>query len=171
MSRIELLRFFSYDWLFPDETGAESDGSSDDATPPAACGVDALEIFLAQTGLQTGQRLLRLRPFAAAGENTQARTPADFDLDTIQGVAGNRNVTPEFKRAVTEMAQRLGTRPEYVMAVMSFETGGTFSPSKENRSTHATGLIQFMPATAQGMLAEGGREVTPTRARAKSSPP
>src|SRR5919107_5430685 len=63
------------------------------------------------------------------------------------------------------MAGRFGSRPEYSMAVMSFESGGTFSPSKENRSTHATGLIQFMPDTAQGMLAEDGREVTPARAR------
>lgn len=165
MSRIELLRFFSYDWLFPDETESESDGTSDAATPRVTSGVDALEMFLGQTGLQTGMRLLRLGSFTATNETTPTQTPADFDLDMIQGVAGNLNVTPEFRREVAAMAARLGTRPEYIMAVMSFETGGTFSPSKQNPSTHATGLIHFMPATAQGMLAEDGVDVTPARAR------
>jgi peptidoglycan hydrolase-like protein with peptidoglycan-binding domain len=165
MSRIELLRRLFHDSLVPEATQAATHRSSDDAPPQPTGDGDALELFLGQASLQTGQRLLRLRSFAA-DENTPARNPAaDFDLDTIQGVAGNRNVTPEFRREVAEMAGRLGTRPEYIMAVMSFETGGTFSPSKENRSTHATGLIQFMPATARGMLAEEGVDVTPARAR------
>ena len=32
---------------------------------------------------------------------------------------------------------------------MSFETGGTFSPSKRNPVSRATGLIQFMSSTAK----------------------
>src|SRR5690606_35344586 len=48
------------------------------------------------------------------------------------------------------MAQRLGTQPEYLLAVMSFETGGSFSPGVRNGAgSGATGLIQFMPATAR----------------------
>ncbi|HVF45022.1 MAG TPA: peptidoglycan-binding protein [Pyrinomonadaceae bacterium] len=164
MSRIEQLRNFFYDSLFR-EPQAEAEDSSGDAATPATYDGDALELFLGRTGLETGQRRLRLRSFAATDDTNRALSAADFDLDTIQGVAGNRNVTPEFRRAVAAMAERLGTRPEYIMAVMSFETGGTFSPSKENRSTHATGLIQFMPDTARGMLAEDGREVTAARAR------
>ncbi|HEV2801914.1 MAG TPA: peptidoglycan-binding domain-containing protein [Pyrinomonadaceae bacterium] len=156
--------------LLSDQMGDETETSPDPALStfvPASTG-DGLEMFLAQTGLQSGQRRLRLQTFGANNTNTTAATQTsvgDFDLDTIQGVAGNRHVTPEFRREVAAMARRLGTRPEYIMAVMSFETGGTFSPSKENRSTHATGLIQFMPATAQGMLAEDGIEVTRERAR------
>lgn len=165
MSRIEQLRNFFYDSLFR-ETPADAKNSSEDAaTPTTLNGGDALELFLGRTGLETGQRLLRLRSFDAADETTRAQTAADFDLDTIQGVAGNRNVTPEFRREVAAMAARLGTRPEYIFAVMSFESGGTFSPSKENSSTHATGLIQFMPDTARGMLAEDGVKVTSARAR------
>lgn len=37
-----------------------------------------------------------------------------------------------------------------LLACMSFETGGTFSPSKRNR-INATGLIQFLPETAEGL--------------------
>ena len=49
------------------------------------------------------------------------------------------------------MAQRVGAKPEELMGVMSLETMGTFRPSVANPDTHATGLIQFMPRTAQGL--------------------
>ncbi|MCD9185730.1 MAG: peptidoglycan-binding protein [Pyrinomonadaceae bacterium] len=73
-----------------------------------------------------------------------------FNYNSIQGVRGNRNVTAEFINGVENMAQRLGTRPEYLMAVMSFETGGTFNPGIRN-GIGATGLIQFLPSTARGL--------------------
>lgn len=76
-------------------------------------------------------------------------SPGGFDYNRISGVEGNRNVTPEFIAQVEAMAQRLGTQPEYLMAVMSFETGGSFSPGVRNGAgSGATGLIQFMPNTA-----------------------
>lgn len=77
-------------------------------------------------------------------------SPGGFDYNRIAGVGGNRNVTPEFIRGVEAMAERIGTRPEYLLAVMSFETGGSFSPGVRNAAgSGATGLIQFMPATAR----------------------
>ncbi|MBS7458782.1 LysM peptidoglycan-binding domain-containing protein [Coralloluteibacterium stylophorae] len=87
---------------------------------------------------------------AATGPNA---SPAPvFDYGRIDGVAGNPNVTPEFIAEVEAMAARLGTRPEYLMAVMSFESGGSFDPGVKNAAgSGATGLIQFMPATAQGL--------------------
>ena len=76
--------------------------------------------------------------------------PDGFDYNRIAGVSGNRHVTPEFIRGVEAMAGRLGTQPEYLLAVMSFETGGSFSPGIRNGAgSGATGLIQFMPATAR----------------------
>ncbi|MCH9826723.1 MAG: LysM peptidoglycan-binding domain-containing protein [Gammaproteobacteria bacterium] len=75
----------------------------------------------------------------------------EFNYEQIAGVAGNANVTPEFIAEVEAMAQRLDTRPEYLMAVMSFETGGSFSPSVQNPVSDATGLIQFLPSTARGL--------------------
>ena len=85
-----------------------------------------------------------------AALETNAANRTNFDYNTIQGVNGNRFVTPEFIRGVEAMAGRLGTRPEYVLAVMSFETGGSFDPAEGN-SIGATGLIQFLPSTARGL--------------------
>jgi hypothetical protein len=41
--------------------------------------------------------------------------------------------------------------PNYLMAAMAFESAETFSPSIQNHQSGATGLIQFMPATAHGL--------------------
>ena len=79
-----------------------------------------------------------------------ANTNNRFDYNQIQGVKNNRFVTPEFLNQVEGMAQRLGTRPEYILSVMSFETGGTFNPGEQN-GIGATGLIQFLPSTARGL--------------------
>jgi len=76
---------------------------------------------------------------------------SDFDYNMISGVDGNPNITPEFISEVEAMAERLGTQPEYIMAVMSFESGGSFSPSIRNPVSGATGLIQFIPPTARGL--------------------
>ncbi|MBW4648948.1 MAG: transglycosylase SLT domain-containing protein [Kastovskya adunca ATA6-11-RM4] len=58
----------------------------------------------------------------------------------------------EFVEKTQAIAHRLGTKPEYLFAVMHFESGGSFSPSKKNLAgSDATGLIQFMPATARGL--------------------
>ena len=75
---------------------------------------------------------------------------AKFEYSRIEGVQGNANVTPEFIDAVEQMAERLGTQPEYILAAMSFETGGRFDPSIQN-GIGATGLIQFLRSTAQGL--------------------
>jgi murein DD-endopeptidase MepM/ murein hydrolase activator NlpD len=86
------------------------------------------------------------------GQNTVGDrfSPSGFDYNRIQGVQGNANVTPAFIAEVEAMAQRLGTQPEYLLAVMSFETGGSFSPGVRNGAgSGATGLIQFMPTTAR----------------------
>ena len=58
----------------------------------------------------------------------------------------------EFRVAVSDTAQRLGVSEADLMAVMSFETGGTFNPGVANAAgSGATGLIQFMPNTAAGL--------------------
>jgi len=67
-------------------------------------------------------------------------------------IAGLReNTSSGFKSALAEMALGLGLDPSYVAACMKIETGGTYSPSTQNPFTRATGLIQFMPATARAM--------------------
>lgn len=56
----------------------------------------------------------------------------------------NKYFTDEKAQIIAETAQRLGMNPNDLAAVISFETSGTFSPSKRNPSSSATGLIQFM---------------------------
>lgn len=53
--------------------------------------------------------------------------------------------------ATVDAAKRIGVKPEYLLAVISFESAGSFSPSKQNAESKATGLIQFMPRTAKNM--------------------
>jgi len=61
------------------------------------------------------------------------------------------HLSPEFLKQVSIEAQKLGTKPEYLLAVMGFETGGTYSPAKTN-SLGFTGLIQFSPKYSPGNI-------------------
>lgn len=57
-----------------------------------------------------------------------------------------------FQEEVSAVAGRLGISEADLYAVMSFETGGSFDPGIRNAAgSGATGLIQFMPSTAQGL--------------------
>ena len=67
-------------------------------------------------------------------------------------IAWGARVTPDVKHAVIEIAGRLAIDPNHLMAIIAFETGRSFDPSTVNRAgSGATGLIQFMPATARGL--------------------
>lgn len=66
-------------------------------------------------------------------------------------LAWGARVSPEFRRKVLSIAQSVGCDPSYLMACMAFETGRTFSPSVRNPNSSATGLIQFMAATARDL--------------------
>ncbi len=70
----------------------------------------------------------------------------------LLNIRGSENVSEEFKDKVVQIAERLQTNPNFLMAVMSFESGATFSPNVRNAAgSGAMGLIQFMPATATGL--------------------
>lgn len=56
-----------------------------------------------------------------------------------------------FINKVKAVSNHLGINPNWLMAVINFESAGTFSPSVENHTTGATGLIQFMPNTAESL--------------------
>jgi peptidoglycan hydrolase-like protein with peptidoglycan-binding domain len=74
------------------------------------------------------------------------------DRFTLLPIRGVENTTPAFRDKVVQIAARLEANPNFLMAVMSFESGGTFSPSILNAAgSGAVGLIQFMPATARGL--------------------
>jgi len=71
--------------------------------------------------------------------------------DANHPIAWGKQVSPEFRRKVIAVAQRLGLDPSILMAVIAFETGRRFHPASLNRRSGATGLIQFMPRTAEAL--------------------
>lgn len=60
-------------------------------------------------------------------------------------------VDQAFRVKVREIADSLSIDPNWLMAVMGFETGYTFSPAARNPGSTATGLIQFIESTARGL--------------------
>jgi hypothetical protein len=67
------------------------------------------------------------------------------------GLAWGAKVNAEFRSKVVACCGRLQMNPDFLMAAMAFETGETFSPSARNVTSGATGLIQFMPSTAESL--------------------
>ncbi len=94
-----------------------------------------------------------------------AKLTAAFGADAVDDVelAWGKKVSAAFKSKVIEIAAELGIDPNYLMAAMAFESMRTFSAAIQNPSTHATGLIQFMPSTAKalGTSVEALRKMTP----------
>lgn len=74
---------------------------------------------------------------------------------TVPTTTGNNGVLvwgakvdQAFRVKVREIAGRLKINPDWLMAVMGFETGFTFSPAISNPKSSATGLIGFLETTA-----------------------
>lgn len=63
---------------------------------------------------------------------------------TASATYSSKAFTPEKAAAIAKVAKNIGVNPNDLASVISFETGGTFSPSKRNPKSSATGLIQFM---------------------------
>ena len=59
----------------------------------------------------------------------------------------------EFMAGIYDTAADAGVTPEGLLAIMALETANTFHPAVVNPSG-ATGLIQFMPSTARGLLTD-----------------
>src|SRR5690606_35366384 len=84
----------------------------------------------------------------------QKPTPNEtvIEIRAKRSLAWGQRVSAEFRERVFEIADQLGMNPDHLMAVMAFETGETFRPDIRNAAgSGATGLIQFMPATARGL--------------------
>lgn len=69
----------------------------------------------------------------------------------IAPLAWGAKVSAAFRDRVRWLADDLGMSPNHVMAVMAFETGRRFTPDVKNPNSSATGLIQFMNATATSL--------------------
>ena len=70
----------------------------------------------------------------------------------VRGALGKgKKLSQDKKDAIIRVARNIGVDPNDLAAVISFETGGTFSPSAKNPNSSGSGLIQFMEATAKGL--------------------
>lgn len=79
----------------------------------------------------------------------------------MRHVRGLEKLAPDELDTLELVARRLEIRPEWLAAVISFETGGSFDPAQRNHwamrkaketgkpYSGAVGLIQFMPSTAR----------------------
>ncbi|MFD4120895.1 transglycosylase SLT domain-containing protein [Alcaligenes faecalis] len=78
--------------------------------------------------------------------------PTPVETKPLRQLAWGRKVSQAFRDRLFEICQILGVEPDYLMACMAFESAETFSASIRNAAgSGATGLIQFMPATARGL--------------------
>jgi hypothetical protein len=110
-------------------------GASPTSKPPSA------------PGLSTGQPA-NIQP---AGGQPSGGAAAGSATNNVNEIAWGAKVSPQFKQKVIQMCSMLGCNPDHLMAAMAFESAETFSPSIKNKVSGATGLIQFMPATAKGL--------------------
>ncbi|PPC95727.1 MAG: hypothetical protein CTY32_08600 [Methylotenera sp.] len=95
-------------------------------------------------------------PFNTAGAISPApNEPLTDNITSTLPINGQliwgTRVNQEFRAKVREICKRLRINPNWLMAVMAFETGETFSPSARNPRGSATGLIQFVESTARGL--------------------
>mgnify|MGYP003108483956 CR=1 FL=1 len=72
-------------------------------------------------------------------EGITYKLPEDVQADT------------EFLNEVARVANEVGVLPDQLLAVIDFETIGSFSPSEKSGTSSGTGLIQFLERTAKGL--------------------
>lgn len=90
---------------------------------------------------------------AAAGMRQEGRVPTILPIRKDRGpLAWGSKVSALFRERVHWISDQLGIDASDLMACMAWESGETFSPDIRNGAgSGAVGLIQFMPATAQGL--------------------
>lgn len=82
------------------------------------------------------------------GTLTEAAKSVVNPSTSTGGTATQKYSSKAFTKAkadtIARVAKNIGVNPNDLAAVISFETGGTFSPNARNKGSSATGLIQFM---------------------------
>lgn len=87
-----------------------------------------------------------LRP----GIIAEKEAPSVEEQQSSGGLAWGAKVSKEFRARVRQIESNLGINANWLMAIMAFETGNSFDPTKTNLAgSGATGLIQFIPSTAR----------------------
>lgn len=88
------------------------------------------------------------------GQDEAAPKPAPAQEEQPMVLAWGKHVSPAFRAKVYRICDELGwgsEHPSWLMACMAFETGRAFRSDTRNPWSSATGLIQFMAATARGL--------------------
>ncbi len=108
--------------------------------------------------IKTFQRSKNIEPDGIVGPITLAALRLNgasslpsSDATSIVAVRGLEKKSNAFKAKLVKTSQALGIQPDWLATVISFETDGTFDPAKQNPYSKATGLIQFMSSTANGL--------------------
>lgn len=85
-------------------------------------------------------------------------------MATLIGAPGIERTSQSFRKKLIESANRLGMNPDHLATVISFETGGTFSPSVRNPLSGCVGLIQFCRTAAVAAAKAAGKTLGPEEA-------
>lgn len=93
-------------------------------------GIDIKPVFSSSTTTTPAAETPTAPSYQGGGNMIAAKGINNFNLDKAASIA--------------RVARNIGVNPNDLAAVISFETGGTFSPSAKNPLSSATGLIQFM---------------------------
>lgn len=91
------------------------------------------------------------KPVSSDGETSISATQLKDKWVKYKGAGTFAHLSDQFFERVIEISEKIDCDPNDLMAIMNIETIGSFKANKRNRSTRATGLIQFMPTTAIGM--------------------
>ncbi|HEY0779876.1 MAG TPA: peptidoglycan-binding protein, partial [Gemmatirosa sp.] len=104
-------------------------------------------------GTLPGTLVLRIRRASTTGDGDEAVDGRDAWRESIDHTA---DLSDAFFAAMHAVSASLGTRPEFLLGVMNSESG--IRASAHNPNGHASGLIQFMPATLRALGWTQGHE-------------
>lgn len=103
---------------------------------------------------ETASQLLGNEAIIDGGDAEDDFTLEEFSMPKVSAEALPEQVQQdtEFLDEVSSLAKDLDIQTSDILAVMDFETGGSFSPAQRNAAgSSATGLIQFMAKTAESL--------------------
>lgn len=86
------------------------------------------------------------------GPQTELALDAAMGRDQAKALAWGSKISEHARVKVFDIAREMGMQADHLMSAMAFESGESFNPAMKNGAgSGATGLIQFMPATAKEM--------------------
>lgn len=127
------------------------DGKLGDYTSAAIKAAQA-DVEQASTGVPDNEFIDVLNQVLAAYPDFAAslsKTNPDELKHSKSGNVASITLDPEFEKALQQVAEKLGVKANDLKAIMQKESG--LDPKAVNKYSGATGLIQFMPATAAAL--------------------